>query len=88
MKLNREKSEFKKDRLTYFGHVLGTDGVSPHPVKVKAMKELEAANNVPERRRVIGMINYLERFIPNLAKEIHPMTDLLKSDSVWTAKGI
>ena len=40
--------------------------------------------NVPELRRVIGMINYLGRFIPNLAAEIHPMTELLKSDRVWT----
>ena len=41
-------------------------------------------NNVPELRRVMGMINYLGRFIPNLATEMHPMSDLLKSDSVWT----
>ena len=30
------------------------------------------------------MINYLGRFIPNLAAMIHPMTELLKSDRVWT----
>ena len=33
LKLNREKCEFKKDRLTYFGHVLSADGVSPDPEK-------------------------------------------------------
>ena len=32
----------------------------------------------------MGMINYLGRFIPNLATEIHPTTDILKSGSVWT----
>ena len=84
LKLNREKCEFKKDRLTYFGHVLSTNGVSPDPEKVKAFRELEAPNTVPELRRVMGMINYLGRFIPNLATEMHPMSDLLKSDSVWT----
>ena len=84
LKLNREKCEFKKDRLTYFGHVLSADGVSPDPEKVKAIRELETPNNVPEPRRVMGMINYLGRFIPNLATEMHPMSDLLKSDSVWT----
>ena len=84
LKLNREKCEFKKDRLTYFGHVLSADGVIPDIEKVKAIRELEAPNNVPELRRVKGMINYLGRFIPNLATEMHPMSDLLKSDSVWT----
>ena len=84
LELNREKYEFTKDRLTYFGPVLSADGVSADPEKVKAIRELEAPNNVPELRRVMGMINYLGRFIPNLATEMHPMSDLLKSDSVWT----
>ena len=48
LKLTREKCEFKKDRLTYFGHVLSADGVSPDPEKVKAIRELETPNNVPE----------------------------------------
>ena len=42
LKLNREKCEFKKDRLTYLGHVLSADGVSPDPEKVKTIRELEA----------------------------------------------
>ena len=86
LKLNREKCEFKKDRLTYFGHVLSADGVSPDPEKGQAIRELEAPNNVTELRRVMGMINYLGRFIPNLVTERHPMSDLLKSNSVWTWK--
>lgn len=40
--------------------------------------------NVPELHRVIGIINYLGRFIPNLATVMQPMTDLLKSDRTWT----
>ena len=75
--LNREKCEFKKDRLIYFGHVVRADGVSPDSEKVKATRELEAPNNVPELRKVMGTINYLGRFIPNLATEMHPMSDLI-----------
>ena len=84
LKLNKEKCEIKKDKLTYFGHVLSAEGLSPDPEKVKAITELQAPTNVPELRRVIGMINYLGRFIPNLATEIHPMTELFKSDRAWT----
>ena len=40
--------------------------------------------NVPELRRVIGVINYLGRFVPNLATIMQPMTDLLKSNRAWT----
>ena len=70
LKLNKEKCEIKKNKLTYFGHVLSTEGVSPDPEKVKAITELEAHTNVPELRRLIGMVNYLGRFIPNLASVI------------------
>ena len=84
LKLNKVKCEFKKDRLTYFRHILSADKVSPDPKKVKSIRQLEAPNNVPKLRRVMGMINHLGRFILNLATEMNPMSDLLKSDSVWT----
>ena len=29
LKLNKEKCEIKKNKLTYFGHVLSAEGVSP-----------------------------------------------------------
>ena len=76
LKLNKEKCEITKDNLSYFGHVLSAEGVSPGPEKVKAITELVAPTNVPELRRVIGMINYLGWFIPNLATEMHPVTEL------------
>ena len=84
LKLYKEKCEIKKDRLTYFGHVLSADGVSPDLRKVEAITELPAPRNAPELRRVTGMIHYLERFRPNLATVLQPMTDLLKSDRAWT----
>ena len=82
--LNKEKCEIKKDSLTYFGHVVSVDGLSPDPEKVRAMTELQASTKVPELCRVIGMINYLGRFVPNLAAIMQPVTDLLKSNRAWT----
>ena len=84
LKLNKDKCEIKKTKLTYFGHVLSAEGVSPDPEKVKAITDLEAPTNVPELRRLIGTINYLGRFIPNLASVMRPMSELFKSDTTWT----
>ena len=47
---------------------------------MKTITELQAPTSVPELRRVIGMIN----FVQNLATVMQPMTDLLKSDRAWT----
>ena len=74
LKLNKEKCEIKKNKLTYFGHVLSAEGVSPDPEKMKAITQLQAPNNVAELLRLIGMISYLGRFIPNLATLMRPMT--------------
>ena len=76
LKLNKEKCEIKRNKLTYFGHVLSAEGVSPDPEKVKAITDLEAPTNVPELHILIGMINYLRRFIPNLASVMRPMSDI------------
>ena len=65
LKLNKEKCEIKENKLTYFGHVLTAEGLSPDPEMVKASTELQAPTNVPELCGLIGVINYLGRFIPN-----------------------
>ena len=51
---------------------------------MKAITELQAPTNVPKLRRPIDMINYLCRFIPNLASVMCPMSTLFKSDKAWT----
>lgn len=39
LKLNKEKCEFKKDKLIFFGYVFSVDGVSLDLEKVKAIRE-------------------------------------------------
>ena len=83
LKLNKSKCVFRVDEIKYFGHTISESGVSPDPDKVKAIIELKPHGNVTELRRVLGMINYLGRYLPNLSTVMKPMTDLLKSDTSW-----
>ena len=84
LKLNEKKSEICKPKICYFGNVISKEGVSPDPEKAKAIQELPAPQNVSELRQVLGMINYLGKFLPNLSHVISPMSELLKSDSTWS----
>jgi hypothetical protein len=59
-------------------------GVQPSAGRINAIKDMPSPTNVAELRRVLGMINYLGRFLPNLATVISPMTDLLKTSNAWT----
>ena len=83
MKLNYQKCQFRKAELTYFGHVVGADGIKPAPEKVRALEDMPAPTKVEELRRVLGMINYLGRFVSNLSTLAKPMSDLFKADATW-----
>lgn len=83
LKLNREKCEFRKIEIEYFGHNISSEGIQPSSSRVDAIRQIETPTNLTELRRFIGMVNYLGRFIPDLASVISPMTDLLKSGNAW-----
>ena len=84
LKLNEKKCEICKPKICYFGSVISEQGVSPDPEKVRAIQELLPPQNVSQLRQVLGMINYLGRFLPNLSTVISPLSELLKLDTVWT----
>ncbi|KAG9282090.1 hypothetical protein AMEX_G700 [Astyanax mexicanus] len=83
LKLNREKCQFGKSDIQYFGHVIGKKGIRPDPGKVKAITDLPSPTNITELCQVLGMINYLGRFLPGLSAVLHPITELLRSDPAW-----
>ena len=55
----------------------------PSPDKIKAIRDMPPPTSVSELRTILGMLNYLGRFINNLATILKPMSDLLKLDTVW-----
>ena len=83
MKLNKDKCEFQKTSLEYFGHIISSDVIRPNPARVKAISELDMPTNVKELQRIIGMVNYLGKFVPDLSSIMRPMTELLSSKTVW-----
>jgi hypothetical protein len=83
LKLNKDKCEIGKSKIAYFGHVISAQGISASPERISAITELPPPTDVTSLRRVIGMMNYLGKFVPDISTSLRPMTDLLKSDSVW-----
>ena len=68
----------------YFSHLIGGDGIKPVSERVRALLELSRPNNVSELRTVLGMFLNLAMFVYDMSSLIKPMTDLLKSDVVWS----
>ena len=74
---NKEKCQF---RVTYIGHILNDKGIQPDPEKVRAIQDMPPPVDKKGVERLLGTINYLAKFIPNMSTVTHPMRTLLKSD--------
>ena len=87
LKLNPNKCQIKKDSVTFFGNHVTTKGLQADPSKIQAILELAAPKDKQEVRSLIGLVTYLQRFIPNVSKLLEPIRKLLRHDThfYWDA---
>lgn len=84
--LNKEKCEFAVPKIKFLGHMLSSKGVEIDTEKVEAIRKLRVPENKTELQRLLGMVTYCAKFIPNLSSITQPMRQLLEKDIefVWT----
>ena len=83
LKLNRAKCHFRQTEIQFFGHIISADGVKPDNSKVEAITKLPSPTNVEQLRQVLGLINYVGKFLPGLSTMLHPLTSLLRKETAW-----
>jgi len=65
------------------GHVISKVGLKPDESKVTAITDMPDPTSKEDLLRIMGMINYLSQFIPNLSTITTPLRSLLKKDTAW-----
>lgn len=84
--INKNKSVFGVDKVTYLGYVLSKDGVSVDSERVAAILKFPQPTCKVEVQRFLGMINYLARFIKMRSSVLEPLNSLVgKNEFVWSA---
>ncbi|UYV66504.1 K02A2.6-like, partial [Cordylochernes scorpioides] len=78
--LNKEKCQFGVSNVTFLGHYIDEHGIKADEKKVKAIAEMKPPTDVHGVQRFMGMVNFLGRFVPNLAEITKPLNDLRKKD--------
>ena len=68
MRFNPVKCIFKQDSISFYGVTLSSDGVKPDPRKIEAIKYLPEPKSEALLQSFLGIVNYLSRFSPNIAK--------------------
>ncbi|GJP59393.1 hypothetical protein CLOP_g11714 [Closterium sp. NIES-67] len=77
------KCEFLKSELEFLGHVVGADGIKIDPKKIIAIRDWKPPTNLQELQSFLGFVNYVRRFIPNMAGITGPLTDLLRKGTLF-----
>lgn len=64
---------------------MDADGIHPDDEKILAIKGYPPPKNKIELKQMLGMANYLARFVPNYAELLQPLTSMLsqKNEFVW-----
>ena len=52
--------------------------------KVKAIRDAPAPMNVTEVKAYLGLLNYYNKFLPNLATLLAPLHELLRQNINWS----
>ena len=86
--LKQEKSQICKRRVTFLGHIVSNDGLSPKRERAEAILRMKSPTNKTEVMRLLGMLNYVAKFCRELAIKTEPMRQLIRKDFdfVWSPK--
>ena len=67
VKLKKQKCEIKIPEVVYIGDKITKDGVKPDESKIEAILNLPSPQNKKDVERLLGMLTYLSKFIPNMS---------------------
>lgn len=81
IKLNPKKKQIGASEVRYMGHVLSADGLKIDPNTVTAIETISIPEDKSAVRRLLGMINYLAKFVPRLADHLAPLRRVTEKET-------
>ena len=71
---------FMEPQVTYLGHKVSKEGIQPLDDKVEAIINAPAPKNVSELKSYLSMMNYYQKFLPNLSSMLAPS---IRKETRW-----
>ena len=65
------------------GYILGSEGLQADPEKIQAIQNMPRPTDVHGGQRLIGVVTYLSKFLPQLSTVCEPLRRLTDSNSVF-----
>ena len=86
--LNKEKLQFKQTEVSFFGHLWSTKGIFSDPRKIKSILEMNFPQNKETMHSFLGLVNFLNRYSPQLAELSSPLHNLIQKDANYRITNI
>ncbi|GAA5980988.1 hypothetical protein JCM11641_001420 [Rhodosporidiobolus odoratus] len=88
---SKKKTDLFSLRTEFLGHVISREGIEADPSKVEKIKNWTRSSTVSQVRGFLGLVQYLRKFIPQLAEHTAVLTPLTRKgltriDDLWTEK--
>jgi len=81
--LNHEKHQFNQSCIFFLGYIIDSQGISQDPQKIIAITKMSQPTTLTQLRRFLGMINQMNKFLPNLAEISQPLRELFSPQKSW-----
>ncbi len=88
IKLNISKCHIGQIEIKFLGHIVSKEGFRPDAGNIEAVTQMKAPTNLKEVRRLIGMVGFYRKHLPNFSKIASPLTDLTRKNQAfkWTVE--
>jgi len=83
LKLNKKKLKLCLTEVPFMGFRLTPAGVIPDPKKVSAIQDMPAPQDKRAVKRLLGTVQYLGKFVPQLSEVCEPLHRLTDKDTLW-----
>ncbi|KAJ0176070.1 hypothetical protein K1T71_008244 [Dendrolimus kikuchii] len=79
VQLNKQKCIFKVKKVNFLGHELSSDGIKPLPKYIESIANFRVPATIEELQSFLGLVNYVNKWLPNLATKTEPLKELLRN---------
>ena len=80
VRLNADKMKLRRNAVPFIGHIATDQGLCVDPAKVQAIKEMPMPKNIAAVQRLLGLAQYLSKFLPHLSDIMKPLRDLTQKE--------
>lgn len=79
--LNENKCKTKLPEIIFLGHKISKNNIKPTSSRIEAVQQFREPKSIEEVRSFLGLINYVSRFIPDVATKTYPLRKIIKNNT-------